>query len=949
MDAAAAVAAVAAGGSIGGQSAGRGGGTAGGAGGTGGATAGTGGTAGSAGMGGSANAGTGGSATAGTGGSATAGTGGSATAGTGGSATAGTGGSATAGTTGAAGATAGTAGTGTAGAGGTAGGAGGTGGAAALCGNGALDPGESCDDQNRIAGDGCSAICQIPAGWNCIGVPSVCTLTALCGDGVLAASEACDDRNTTAGDGCAADCTSVGAGYLCPAPGRRCVPLCGDGMKIGAEQCDDGNAVGGDGCSSTCQIEPGASCTGTPSVCKVSVCGNGLKEGNEGCDCGSSLTAPWPTGCNGPNGLYFGDASGCSKTCTKEPSCRTGSTTQACAISCGNGALETGEVCDDGNLNAGDGCSSTCTLEPGFVCPPVAQDDSADCKETGNSGKCLQLPIIYRDFKSEKETGGHPDFFFLGATIANPVSETGVQGQIGATTFSKRYCVPNSSGPAKKNDATNRCWDVASATLGAGGKPTFNVSRAGGTNCDCQFIDWSSDTNGGHVPGYTMAQSPTTGLTYTDGASGHPMYRGPAPIVTSATTFGQWWVDSTYTANTHTVGILEMKAIGGGQYQYSSQVNLVTGGFFPLDPPAHGFPLYTIAPAGPGTPPQMVGTEAMLCNLWPYWHSSAAFGAGNNCRGDQYLWPPSLIPPDTTGICPGGLNCNGKWYANQQGWFHDFWFTDEARTLFTYNGDFTLQFNGADDLFVFINGRLVVDLGGVHQRLPGKVTVTGATGMATIQEGGSLDLAGTNILPCAAGMDPYTGVAFNLQTGNDGNGHMNCTNATCDCRTRTVNLGLTMGRTYEIAVFGANRSPIESDYQITLGGFETSRSICQPRCGDGIVSAGEQCDCGDVTASSDPSCAGMTNNDVTYGGCTTQCRLAAYCGDGILNPGEECDLGAKSNTGSYGTAGCTPGCRTPRRCGDGSLDTSEGEQCDLGDTVNGTAGAACAGNCRIAQ
>jgi hypothetical protein len=96
----------------------------------------------------------------------------------------------------------------------------------------------------------------------------------------------------------------------------------------------------------------------------------------------------------------------------------------------------------------------------------------------------------------------------------------------------------------------------------------------------------------------------------------------------------------------------------------------------------------------------------------------------------------------------------------------------------------------------------------------------------------------------------------------------------------------------------------------------------------------------------------MTNNNVIDGGCTTQCRLAAYCGDGIVNygGGEECDLGARSNTGSYGAGAgaCTPGCRTPRRCGDAFLDTSEGEQCDLGDAFNGTAGAACAGNCRIA-
>src|SRR4051812_46451607 len=58
----------------------------------------------------------------------------------------------------------------------------------ALCGNGVLDPGEMCDDNNKTPGDGCSAICQVPAGWTCSGSPSVCNMAGVCGDGILGAS-----------------------------------------------------------------------------------------------------------------------------------------------------------------------------------------------------------------------------------------------------------------------------------------------------------------------------------------------------------------------------------------------------------------------------------------------------------------------------------------------------------------------------------------------------------------------------------------------------------------------------------------------------------------------------------------------------------------------------------------------------------------------------------------
>lgn len=57
-----------------------------------------------------------------------------------------------------------------------------------ICGDGVVTGLETCDDGNELSRDGCSATCNIEAGYSCSGTPSVCTL----------APDSCDTRGTLA-------------------------------------------------------------------------------------------------------------------------------------------------------------------------------------------------------------------------------------------------------------------------------------------------------------------------------------------------------------------------------------------------------------------------------------------------------------------------------------------------------------------------------------------------------------------------------------------------------------------------------------------------------------------------------------------------------------------------------------------------------------------------------
>ncbi len=127
----------------------------------------------------------------------------------------------------------------------------------AACGDSKVDPPETCDDGNKLDGDGCTAVCQVN----------------VCGDGVVwIDKEVCDDGNDDPTDACVA----------CEAA------KCGDGqIQAGVEVCD-GDKIG----SATCESELGAGFSGEV-VCGV--------------DC-KALDA---SGCKGPLGSESNPAATC--------------------------------------------------------------------------------------------------------------------------------------------------------------------------------------------------------------------------------------------------------------------------------------------------------------------------------------------------------------------------------------------------------------------------------------------------------------------------------------------------------------------------------------------------------------------------------------------------------------------------------------------------------------
>ena len=616
-----------------------------------------------------------------------------------------------------------------------------------------------CNGANAICSGGLCLACGTPGAACCPG--SLCTSPGCCYENVcVAEAAACGASAGTCQAGRCSGCGTASQpccsgstcydGLLCK--GGACTPCGGVGQSCcptpgGAAACQAGTACSGSGSDGVCARcgTPGDICcagnTCTEGCCSAGRClapgSCAMPDGGGQPDApiGGSGGVPGTGGAGGTTVVGSGGVVGTGGTTTGGA----GGTTTPWTLppGCGDGVVLAPERCDDGNNLPFDGCSSDCQNEPvcggsgpctsrcgdGIVLGEACDDGnttpgdgcSPTCTVEGGFtctqpplGDRILVPVVYRDFKFHKPT----DF------------EAGVVGSSKAST------------------------GMVKLDLDTDGKPVFTGLTGGGVHVASQdtFATWYRNTQD------VNHATPSKLALWNNGAGAYVNRYGtngePWPITET-----QLWCGS--------VGDEILDASGNPipcTYQLSGTV------------------IQTYCDDA-----KAQGKQLIDCKVSGYTYQGTflvAYADGNPfffpADGDAFTASTELtaaqIPP---------LYANGEttWAYDMDNAgtkrLHNFSFTSEVRYWFKYDAAqaYTLNIVGDDDVWVFINKKLAVDLGGVHTPVEGSVTI-----------------------------DSTSAATFGLAPGN----------------------------VYEVAVFQAERQTTSSTFKITLSGFNTAPSECHP-------------------------------------------------------------------------------------------------------------------------
>jgi fibro-slime domain-containing protein len=572
-------------------------------------------------------------------------------------------------------------------------------------------------------------------------------------------------------------------------------------------------------------------------------CGDGELQNGESCDDGN----------NKP-----GD--GCAADCrTTEQNYVCPSPGEACvsSVKCGDGKISGKETCDDGDADSADGCDDDCSIEPGWTCPGAGEacraarcgdgivagdeqcedDDDPPSDGDGCNAQCkLEAGSVCPQPKAACRPTSCNDGMREGSEACDDGNQTLGDG---CTPFCE--VEPDCGGGACKS----RCGDGLLLPSDPEACDDGNTRDGDGCSANCEV-------ESGYSCSREQMELPDTleiPITYRDfisivqpdsGATRHPDFE-------------------LFFGTEVTQGLVAERLGDDGKPVYTGLCDDA------------GQPYPDPAPGSGQCPNNQMTTSAGNFEQWYRDRSEVNVSKVERLRlqrdaqsGLYRFGDAAFFPWD------GDANSQIGRGLEQAYEEHDFGFTSEVRYYFEYRAEAqnpaTLSFSGDDDVWVFINRHLAVDLGGVHGERSGSVT-----------------------------LDEGTASRLEMESG----------------------------RIYEIALFHAERKTWDSNFNLTLGGFAAARSDCSSRCGDGIAVAGEGCDDG--------------KNDGSYGSCTSDCRRAAWCGDGKRDQDHEaCDDGVNITTyGAEGKPGCAPGCKHRAFCGDERVDSFAGEECDDGENPGG--------------